>query len=71
MTLKDIKNEVSQSKWQPMFEFTTDLDAVVDSILKPHEDYFLVGLHGKVKEIVLDTIKFAKKVNAHYNRISY
>jgi hypothetical protein len=33
------------------FEFTDDLDAVIDSVLKPREDYFL-GLHSKVKEII-------------------
>jgi hypothetical protein len=33
------------------FEFTDNLDAVVDSVLKPREDYFL-GLHSKVKEII-------------------
>ena len=51
MTNQDILDEVATSKWQPEFEFTDDLDEVVDSILKPHEDYFL-GLHSKVEEII-------------------
>lgn len=48
---EQIIQEVSKSSWQPKFEFTDNLDAAVDSILKPHEDYFL-GLHDKVKEII-------------------
>ena len=51
MTKEQIIQEVSKSSWQPKFEFTDNLDAAVDSILKPHEDYFL-GLHDKVKEII-------------------
>lgn len=51
MTKQDILDEVATSQWQPVFTFTDDLDAVVDSILKPHEDYFL-GLHDKVKGII-------------------
>ena len=51
MNKEQILNEVANSDWQPEFEFTDDLDRVVDAILKPHEDYFL-GLHSKVKEII-------------------
>lgn len=51
MNKEQILNEVSTSTWQPVFEFTDDLDKVVDDILEPHEDYFL-GLHRKVKEII-------------------
>ena len=51
MTKEEILHEVVNSKWQPEFEFTDDLDDVVDSILKPHEDY-LLNLHDKVKEII-------------------
>ena len=56
MTKEQILKEVANSNWQPTFKFTDDLDAVVDSILQPHEDYFL-GLHGKVKEIIEREIK--------------
>jgi hypothetical protein len=51
MTKEEIFQEVATNEWQPEFEFTDDLDAVIDSILKPREDYFL-GLHGKVKGII-------------------
>ncbi len=62
MTKEQILNEVATSKWQPKFEFTDDLDAGVDSILKPHEDYFL-GLHEKVKEIIEREIKRLSGLN--------
>ncbi len=62
MTNQDILDEVATSKWQPEFEFTDDLDAVVDSILKPHEDYFL-GLHSKVEEIIEREIFYAITVD--------
>ena len=68
MTKEQILNEVATSKWQPEFEVTDNLDAVVDSILKPHEDYFL-GLHSKVKEIILRGIECAnelKQENVEY-----
>ena len=64
MTNQDILDEVATSKWQPEFEFTDDLDAVVDSILKPHEDYFL-GLHSKVKGIIQREISYAKTVDTY------
>jgi hypothetical protein len=57
MTKEQILTEVANSNWQPEFEFTDDLDAVVDSILKPQEDYFL-GLHSKVKGIIQREILF-------------
>lgn len=56
MTKEQILNEVATSNWQPQFEFTIDLDAVVDSINKPHEDYFL-GMNPVVKEIIERGIK--------------
>jgi len=59
MTQEQILSEVANSDWQPEFEFTDDLDAVVDSILKLHEDYFL-GLHNKVKEIIEREIECAQ-----------
>ena len=62
MTEQDILHEVATSKWQPEFEFTDDLDEVVDSILKPHEDYFL-GLHSKVEEIIEREIFYAITVD--------
>ena len=64
MTEQDILHEVATSKWQPVFTFTDDLDAVVDSILKPHEDYFL-GLHSKVKGIIQREISYAKTVDTY------
>ena len=64
MTKQDILQQVIDSNWQPEFEFTDNLDAVVDSILKPHEDYFL-GLHSKVQEIIEREISFAKDVDAY------
>ena len=64
MTNQDILNEVATSKWQPEFKFTDDLDEVVDSILKPHEDYFL-GLHSKVKEIIEREISYATTVDTY------
>ena len=57
MTPEQILNEVATSEWQPEFSFTDDLDAVVDSILRPHEDYFL-GLHEPMKEIIKREIDF-------------
>jgi hypothetical protein len=57
MTKEQILQEVATNKWQPEFKFTDDLDTVVDSILKPREDYFL-GLHSKVKEIIEKEIRF-------------
>lgn len=62
MAKEQILQEVANSTWQPKFEFTDDLDAVVDSILKPHEDYFL-RLHSKVKEIIEREIDYAKNIN--------
>ena len=64
MTKQDILQQVVDSNWQPEFEFTDDLDSVVDSILKPHEDYFL-GLHNKVKEIIEREIDFATSNENH------
>ena len=64
MTEQDILHEVATSKWQPEFEFTENLDEVVDSILKPHEDYFL-GLHSKVKGIIQREISYAKTVDTY------
>lgn len=51
MTKEQIFKEVESGKWQPEFKYTDNLDAAVDDILKPHEDYFL-KLHDKVKEII-------------------
>jgi hypothetical protein len=51
MTKKDILNEVANSKWQPEFEFTDSINDVVDSILKPHEDYGL-GLYSELIKIL-------------------
>jgi hypothetical protein len=70
MARQDILNEVTNGKWQPQFEFTDDLDAVVDSILKPHEDYFL-GLHSKVKDIIEREIEFAKPLSSFLKESSY
>ena len=64
MDKQDILDEVATSQWQPAFLFTGDLDAVVDSILKPHEDYFL-GLHSKVKEIIEREISYAKTADTY------
>lgn len=61
MTEEQILQEVLTSNFQPEYKFTDDLDAVVDSILKPHEDYFL-GLHGKVEEIIEREIDYAKTI---------
>lgn len=57
MTKQQILNEVETSNWQPKFKFTDNLDAVVDSILQPNEDYFL-DLHSKVKEIITRETEF-------------
>jgi len=62
MTKLQILQQVAESNWQPEFEFTDDIDRVVDSILKPHEDYFL-GLHSKIKEIIKREISYAKSVD--------
>lgn len=43
--------EVVKSDWQPSFEFTTNINDVVDSILIPHEDYGL-GLHSELLKIL-------------------
>ena len=67
MTKEQILQEVANSSWQPEFEFTDDLDAVVDSILKPHEDYFL-GLHSKVKEIIERETNGVKAYSIVYDR---
>ena len=64
MTKQDILQEIVDSNWQPVFEFTDNLDPVVDSILKPHEDYFL-GLHSKVQEIIEREISFAQDVDSY------
>ena len=64
MDKQDILYEVAASQWQPAFLFTDDLDAVVDSILKPHEDYFL-GLHSKVKEIIERETSYAKTADTY------
>lgn len=58
MTKQDILHEVVTSQWQPEFKFTNNLNEVTDSILKPHEDYFL-GFHDKVKEIIDREIFYA------------
>lgn len=64
--MKDkILQEIKTSLWQPKFEFTNDLDKVVDDILKPHEDYFL-KLHSKVKEIIEREVKYAED-NENYS----
>ena len=57
MNKEQILKEVLTSKILPEFEFTSDLDAVIDSALKTREDYFL-GLHSKVKEIIKREIDF-------------
>jgi hypothetical protein len=62
MTKSEILQQVAESTWQPEFEFTDDLNHVVDSILKPHEDYFL-GLHSKVQEIIKREIAYANSVD--------
>lgn len=64
MKKEEILKEVATSSWQPQFQFTSDLNDVVDSILKPHEDYFL-GLHGKVKEIIQREIEHAITLDAY------
>ena len=64
MTNQDILDEVATSQWQPKFTFTDDLDKVVDSILKPHEDYFL-ELHSKVKEIIERETSYAETVDTY------
>ena len=51
MTKQDILNEVANSKWQPEFEFTDNINDAVDSILKPHEDYGL-RLHSELIKIL-------------------
>jgi hypothetical protein len=61
MTKEQILLEVETSKFQPEFEFTKNLDDVVDNINKPHEDYFL-GLNSKVKEIIEKEIEYANTV---------
>lgn len=60
-----ILQEIKTSSWQPKFEFTDDLDKVIDDILKPHEDYFL-KLHSKVKEIIETEVEYAEK-NENYS----
>lgn len=68
MTKEQILKEIANSNWQPTFRFTDDLDAVVDSILQPHEDYFL-ELHGKVKEIIEREVSYfngLKNMNPFY-----
>lgn len=66
MTQKQILKEVETSNWQPKFKFTDNLDAVVDSILLPHEDYVL-NLHDKVKEIIEREIEYANQNHETYS----
>ena len=61
MNKEQILQEVKNSKWQPEFIYTDNLNDVVDDILKPHEDYFL-NLHEKVKEIIEREIEYGKTV---------
>lgn len=58
MTTQQIRERVQSSSFQPTFQYTNNLDEVIDNILKPHEDYFL-KLHSKVKEIIEREIKYA------------
>lgn len=61
MNKNQILEEVANSTWQPEFEFTDDLPAVIDKILKSHEDYFL-KLHDRVKEIIQRESEYAKHI---------
>lgn len=56
-------NAVKNSKWQPNFHYTNDLDAVVNSICEPHEDRMLLGIRDKVKEIIV------REVDYHNNNL--
>ena len=69
MTKQEILSEVEYGNFQPEFEFTNDLDTVVNSILKPHEDYFL-GLHSKVKEIIEREIERTKTIVNSFSALS-
>lgn len=62
MTKKDILNQVSNSKWQPEFEFTDSINDAVDSILKPHEDYGL-GLHSELIKILEEERELSDEKN--------
>ena len=59
MTQKErLLSTVKNSKWQPNFHYTNDLDAVVDDICKPHEDYIVLGIRDKVNEIIFREIEY-------------
>ena len=70
MTKQDILNEVATSQSQQEFSFTNDLDAVVDSILKPHEDYFL-ELHDKVIGIIMRECLFRDSDETRHVAITF
>lgn len=60
MTILDINNEVATSSWQPSFTPSRNLHHAVDSILKPHEDYFL-PLGSEVRQIILEEVDYAQQ----------
>lgn len=70
MTKQQILDEINSSSFQPEFEFTDSLDKAVDSILKPHEDYFL-NLHDEVKEIIERETVFASTLPSFVSESSY
>jgi hypothetical protein len=70
MTKEQILLEVETSKFQPEFNFITDLDTVVNDINKPHEDYFL-GLNDKVKNIIQREILFRNSIETFNASISF
>jgi hypothetical protein len=60
MTKQEVFNKIDNLTCQ--VEFTTDLDAVVESMLKSHENYFL-ELNSKVKDIIEKKVKYLKTDN--------
>lgn len=69
MTISQIYKEVENSTWQPTFKYTVCQADAIDSMLLPHEDYFL-QLHDCVKEI-LDEESNHFAVNDFYINIKY
>lgn len=70
MTQETIKLIVEKSQWQPVFVLNKDLSFAVDSILIPHEDYFL-GLHSKVKEIITREVDYISVIGIENYSISF